>query len=260
MSQDGLFPVDRVLPHGPNGKCDCKPERLAAQLLAQQQSPSTVLRRARITNPTDPDYMDLETIAHVLHCWAKIKLHQPCDDLWRILWQRIHWVVAKVNRIPIARHKDEQIVIRKDILQDITVEMWKGIANGTYMWMCKFNYALDMRFKSAVGSYFTKNRPDIVTMLDIEDETECNSLPRDHRTSEYSSVDSWDYLRTDILSQLSNDQVAAFRLFSEGYSYEEIAHEMRISLKQCTALLKQGRDKADRVIAANLKRGHDDER
>lgn len=248
MPQDDSLPQDRVAPHGPNGRCECRPERLAAQYQVQQQSPETILRCAKVLDKSDPYYLDSETLAHVICHWYSIGLSKPLNDLWTILMDREKGTIAgMLSRMQISQNH------KREIADEMRHDIFDCIAKGDYMWQCRFYYALHMRIKTACKKYMAFVEPAELKCIDdfgaIADGLHVEGSPRD-----FKGVEIRDWLDKVYYPLMNDDQVLAIRLLAQDYSYQDVAEYLNISLRECTALIKQFRDKAHRIRKADEKR------
>ncbi len=247
MSLDSISPQGQVAPHGPNGKCECRPERLAAQYNIQLRSPETIFRHAKVLDKSDPYYLDSETIAHVIWYWNSIGLSKPLDVLWNILMSREKSrITGMLSGLRISKDNKSEIV------HQIQIDIFRCIVKGDYMWKCRFYYALSMRIKTASKKYVAAIGPDELKCVDdlgaIADGWHVEGSARD-----FKGVETRDWLDAVYYPHMNDDQILVIGLLAQQFSYQEVAGYMSISLRECTALIKQLHDKAHRIRKADDK-------
>ncbi len=248
MSLDAISPRGLVPPHGPNGQCMCRPERLAAQYQVQRLSPAAVLKLARIKDKADPHYLDSETIAFAIFHWHRIGLGQPLTDLWQILMDREKGTIA--GMLSGSYYSHEQ---KKTLGDNIAMEIFTKIASGGYMWHCRFYYALKSHILGAgvkIQHQGDRERPtDNFNDFD-ESKFQDDRWAFDRSASGIKGVVDRVYLEHGYLSQFNDDQLLAVQLLARDYSYIEIAELMNISVQECNALIKRTREQAKRIRRA----------
>lgn len=228
--------------------CTCPDSRLIAQQQVVRQSADMVLRHAALTKKTDPGYMDLETVAHVLCSWHKAGLNELVDRLWQILEKRTKSKITSMIQT-MTYSSRTNLDQKKDIVMDVRFAMYKGIMSGAYLWKCHFYYALNMRIKTAIKEHISKSRASATTQVDDFDALEAVT-PSNQARLDFSMVETRNRLDNVFLSKLDDDQRLVIELLHDGYSYEEIAQHMQITLQECTALVKQLREKVKRIEKA----------
>ncbi len=251
QSTSGSITATALSKHSPG--CKCEDSRLIAQQQAVRLSPEMVLRHAAITLPSDPGYMDLETIAYVLHSWHLAGLKSLVDRLWTVLESRTKRKIASdIQRMTYSSMTNSDQ--KEDVIMDVRLAMYKGIMSGTYLWKCHFIHALNMRIKTAVSDHLNKTHATKTTQVDDFD-TVAGGTPSIQARLDFSMVETRNLLDNVYLSKLNDDQLLVVKLRYEGHSYECIAQRMQITLQECTALVKQVHEKVKRIEKAERNEG-----
>ncbi len=225
--------------------CTCPDSRLIAQQQAVRQPPEMVLRRAALTKKTDPGYMDLETVAEVLHSWHKAELTKLVDTLWQILEKRTKSKICSMIQT-LTYSSRTNLDQKMDIVSDVRLAMYKGIISGTYLWKCHFYYALNMRIKTAITMHLAKSHVTTTTQVDDFDVLAA-VIPGNQARLDYALVETRNRLDNVYLSKLDDDQRLMVGLLHDGYTYEEIGRLMHVTLHECNAMVKQLRERIKRI-------------